>query len=89
MVSESKYTSWPSGPSASKVAAVLTMKAIAMPSDTGRSMPMRRARRSRQALRKNGPQENSITGSVSTQEAHRSSRAASPDMSPGWAMYEG
>ena len=43
------------------------------PSATGTSMPMRLWRRSRQADSKNGRQENSSTGKVSTHEAQRSS----------------
>jgi hypothetical protein len=71
------------------VAAVLAPKAIRMPSATGTSMPMVRWRRSRQALAKNGRHENSITGKVSTQEAQRSSCAASAVISPGSATYAG
>ena len=83
MVSESNQTSWPHQPCASKVAAVLTAKVMAMPSATGRSMLMRRAARSRQATEKKGPQEKNTTGRLSTQEAQRSSSSTSGVISPG------
>ena len=72
-------------PSGSKVPALLTPKVISMPKATGRSMLMRRWARSRKALLKNGPQENSRTGSVNTQEAQRSNCDISADKSPGEA----
>ena len=89
MVSESKYTSWPSGPAGSKVATLLTAKLMAMPSATGRSMPMRPWRRSRSAPRKKGPQEKTSTGRLSTHEAQRSNCALSAASSPGRAVYAG
>ena len=72
-------------PCGSKVPAVLTTKVMPMPSATGRSMLMRRCSTSRSAAEKKGPQENSITGSVSTQEAQRSSCSISAVRSPGSA----
>ena len=89
MVSESYQTSAPHSEAESKVAAVLAPKAMAMPSATGTSMPMRLWRRSRRAAAKNGRQENSTTGSVSTQDAQRSSDCASAEMSPAAAVYAG
>ena len=83
MVSESKYTSPPKIPSGSNVPALLTRKVINMPKATGRSMLICRCRRSRNALVKKGPQENSMTGKVSTQDAQRSRRSISGVMSPG------
>ena len=52
MVSESKYTVAPNRLARSNVPQLLVTKVIAMPMATGTSMPMRRARRSRQALAK-------------------------------------
>ena len=86
IVTESYQTSWPSGPVGSNVVTVLAPKAIRMPSATGTSMPARRLRRSRHAAVKNGQQEKRTTGSVSTQDAQRSSAAMSGVMSPGPAM---
>ena len=85
IVSESKYTSWPHQPSGWNVAALLTAKVTAMPSATGKSMPMLRRLRSRQALPKNGPHENSTTGRLRTHDAQRSSFSMSGVMSPGAA----
>ncbi len=58
---------------------------MAMPRATGRSMLMRRWRTSRSALEKNGPQANSMTGRLMTQDAQRSRRSISSDRSPGMA----
>ena len=82
IVTESYQTS----PPPPKVAAVLAPKATSTPSATGTSMPIRPLRTSRQAAEKNGRQENSTTGSVSTHEAHPSSATASAAISPGAAM---
>ena len=60
-----------------------------MPSATGRSMLMRRCRRSRSALAKNGWQENSITGIVNTQAAQRSRLMMLGSISPGRVKYVG
>jgi len=49
------------------VAPLLATKVTATPSATGTSMPMRRARKPRQAPLKNGPAENTITGSDNSQ----------------------
>ena len=83
MVSESKYTSWPNRPSGSKVAPLLATKVTNTPSATGTSMPMRRARRQRQAPLMKGPAENTITGSVNSQlpqlsNCRRSGASSSP-----------
>ena len=86
MVSESKYTSRPKRPSGSKVPRLLTIKVIAMPSATGRSMLMRRWRISLRALAKKGPQANRTTGRQMTQEAQRSKPSISALRSPGCAM---
>ena len=86
MVTESYQTSAPQRDAGSKVAAELAPNAIRMPSATGTSMPTRRLRRSRSAEEKNGQQENSTTGSVSTQDAQRNRPWASGEMSPGSAM---
>ena len=85
MVKESKYTSAPKIPAGSKVPKELTIKVMAMPSATGKSMLMRRWRRSRRAFLKKGVHENSKTGSESTQEAQRSNCAMSGARSPGSA----
>ncbi|MNZ95496.1 hypothetical protein D3C78_1146460 [compost metagenome] len=89
IVSESKNTSWPNGPEGSNVPRELTMKVISMPSATGRSMLTRRARMSRSALEKNGPQANSTTGRDSTHEAQRSRVSISCVRSPGLEEYAG
>ncbi len=67
MVSESKYTSGPSQPACPKVTPVLTPNMAAMPSATGASIEMRPCLSAAQAPLKKGPQENSITGRLSTQ----------------------
>ena len=85
MVSESKYTSFPKVPCGSNVPTVLTTKVISMPTATGKSMLTRLFSTSRQALLKNGPHENNITGSVNTQEAQRSNCSISAVKSPGAA----
>ena len=85
IVRESKYTACPHQPCASKVAALLTAKVTAMPKATGKSMLMLRRLRSRSALSKNGPHENSTTGRLSTHDAQRSSFSISGVMSPGCA----
>ena len=85
MVRESKNTSRPKIPCGSNVPAVLTTKVINMPKATGKSILTLRCTTSRQALLKNGPQENRITGRVKTHEAHRSSCSISTDKSPGKA----
>ena len=64
---------------------MLTTKVMSMPSATGRSMLTRRCRISRSALEKNGPQANSTTGRLMTQEAQRSSCSISMVRSPGMA----
>jgi hypothetical protein len=89
IVTESYQTSAPSGPAGSSVAAVLAPNAITMPRATGTSMPMRAWTTSRSADAKNGRQENSSNGTVSTQDAQRSSAWMSGVMSPGSAMYAG
>ena len=83
MVSESKYTSWPNKPSGAKVAPLLATNVTAMPSATGTSMPIRRARKLRQAPAKNGPAENTITGRVSNQLPQLSNWRKSGASSPG------
>jgi len=65
------------------------MNATPRPSATGTSMPMRRARRLRQAPAKNGPAANSSTGKVSSQAAQASRRWYSGVISPGAARYDG
>jgi len=60
-----------------------------MPSATGRSMLMRRWRRSRSALAKNGGHENTITGIVSTQLAQRSRLSKSGAIASTWEKYVG
>ena len=86
MVRESKYTSRPKMPRGSNVPTVLMAKVIPIPKATGRSMLIWPCRMSRKALRKNGPQEKSMTGRVSTQEAHRNSVSISVVRSPGCAI---
>ena len=88
-MNESKYTSWPKGPAGSKVPRLLTTKVMAMPSATGRSMPIRRARASRQAPARKGWHENSSTGSDSTHWAQRSRWMRSGSISPGAVKYDG
>ena len=82
MVSESKYTVAPNRLSRSKVPQLLVTKVRAMPMATGTSIPMRRARTSRQALSKYGLHENTKTGRVSTQDAQRRSCSISGVTSP-------
>ena len=53
------------------------------------SMLTRRSRTSRNALEKNGPHANSITGTLITHEAQRSSCSISLVRSPGMAWYAG
>ena len=70
MVSESKYTSFPSNPLGSNVAAVLTINIIKIPRDTGISILICLVFKSFSALLKKGPHENNMTGNVITQLAH-------------------
>ena len=78
---ESKYT----GPFEASVAQALAAKAAASPSRIGRSMPIGPARSWLQAPRMIGTAENSITGTVSTSCARRSSCSMSAGMSPALA----
>lgn len=78
MAMESKYTS----PRPVTVAQVLARNPAAMPIATGVSIPGRRRASSRHAPLKNGPQENSITGTVRTRLAQRIRLASPPDRSP-------
>ena len=85
MVIESKYTS----PPPATVAQTLAAKPARMPSDTGTSIPSRRARKSAMAEEKNGPQANTITGTVSTRLAQRITCPASALRVPRSSMYRG
>ena len=77
MLMESNQTS----PWARSVAQRLAKNATRMPMLTGTSMPTRRSRRSRQAERRNGLAENSITGKVSIRPMMRISCTMSGVMS--------
>ena len=65
------------------MAPLLATNVTRMPRATGTSMPMRRARKLRQAPLKNGPAENTITGKVSSQLPQFSNWRRSGASSPG------
>ena len=86
MVNESKYTSLPSSPEGSNVAAVLTINIIKIPRDTGISILICFVFRSLTALLKKGPHENNMTGNVITQLAHSMRPLILLVISPGIAI---
>ena len=87
IVTESYQTSPPSGRAGRRWRPCWRRRRSGCPAPPARPCRCAPWRRSRQAERKKGPQENSSTGSVSSQEAQRSSAAMSGVISPGPAMY--